>query len=53
MQLKKCIQCKLGDVPKTFAGVDELISDYSYSPNTKLNSGITKFINWYIIYNNK
>ena len=51
--IKEMYPMQAGDVSKTFAGVDELISDYSYSPNTKLNSGITKFINWYIIYNNK
>ncbi|MDB2442533.1 NAD-dependent epimerase/dehydratase family protein [Flavobacteriales bacterium] len=39
-----------GDVPRTFADVDELIRDYKYSPSTDISSGINSFISWFISY---
>ena len=39
-----------GDVPRTFADVDELIKDYEYSPSTAISSGIDIFIKWYVSY---
>ncbi len=39
-----------GDVPSTFADVSRLISDYQYKPNTDLDVGIKKFIEWYLDY---
>jgi UDP-glucuronate 4-epimerase len=39
-----------GDVPTTFADVDELIKDYNYSPSTAISSGIDSFISWFISY---
>ncbi|MBW8245119.1 NAD-dependent epimerase [Muricauda oceani] len=36
-----------GDVEKTWANVDELIMDYGYKPNTPINQGIHKFVDWY------
>jgi UDP-glucuronate 4-epimerase len=38
-----------GDVPKTFAGVDEL-SELGYRPSTPVEVGVEKFIEWYINY---
>jgi UDP-glucuronate 4-epimerase len=37
-----------GDVPKTFADLDELIKDYEYAPSTDIKTGISKFINWFM-----
>lgn len=39
-----------GDVPSTYADVSRLTSDYQYKPNTDLNVGIKKFIEWYLDY---
>lgn len=39
-----------GDVYKTFADVSELEKDFSYSPQTPLEKGITEFVNWYREY---
>ena len=36
-----------GDVEKTWANVDELIKDYGYKPNTPIDQGIHKFVDWY------
>ena len=41
-----------GDVPITFADVNNLIKDYDYSPSTLINEGLEKFIEWFKIYNN-
>ena len=41
-----------GDVVKTWADVSALIQDYNYSPNTSVEEGVKKFIDWYKEYNN-
>jgi UDP-glucuronate 4-epimerase len=45
--IKELYPMQPGDVPKTFANVNELIKDYNYSPSTGINFGIEKFIKWY------
>ena len=42
-----------GDVPKTFANVDELIKDYKYSPSTDIKLGIKNFVDWFKSYYKK
>ena len=49
--IKEMYPMQQGDVPKTFADVDELIKDYRYSPGTDIKSGIDDFIRWYKNYN--
>jgi len=49
--IKEMHPMQQGDVPKTFADVDELIKDYRYSPGTDIKSGIDDFIRWYKNYN--
>ena len=49
--IKKMYPMQQGDVPKTFADVDELIKDYEYSPCTGIKSGIENFMNWFLNYN--
>ena len=36
-----------GDVPATYANVDDLVSDFDYKPATTLEFGIGKFVDWY------
>lgn len=36
-----------GDIYKTFADVSGLKNDFGYSPNTPLEDGIRKFVEWY------
>ena len=36
-----------GDVPDTFADVDDLVSDFDYKPKTTVEEGIVKFVDWY------
>jgi len=49
--IKEMYPMQQGDVPKTFADIDELIKDYKYSPNTDIELGIESFMNWFLNYN--
>lgn len=39
-----------GDVPITYANVDELIDDIDFKPDTTIEEGISKFVKWYKEY---
>ena len=39
-----------GDVPDTFANVNNLIEDFGYRPATPVAQGIEKFVRWYRAY---
>ncbi len=41
-----------GDVPATFANVDDLVQDIGFKPNTSIEEGIGKFVDWYRAYYN-
>ena len=51
--IKEMYPMQQGDVPRTFADVDELIKDYKYSPSTGIKIGIENFINWLLNFNKK
>jgi len=42
-----------GDVPDTFANLDNLIKNFNYKPVTSVEEGVTKFVDWYIKYKEK
>jgi len=37
-----------GDVPATFADIEELAADTGFRPRTTLREGISKFVDWYL-----
>ena len=39
-----------GDVEHTYADVKDFISDTGYQPNTLIEDGVEKFINWFKKY---
>ena len=39
-----------GDVPDTYADVQELIHDTGYKPDTSVREGVQKFVDWYRDY---
>jgi len=39
-----------GDVPITYADIDELVDDIDFKPDTSIEDGITKFVEWYKQY---
>lgn len=42
-----------GDVPATHADVKALQNDFNYKPNTSIEDGIAKFVEWYQAYYQK
>src|ERR1035438_223311 len=38
---------QIGDVPDTFADVDELIADVGYKPDTPIEVGVRSFVDWF------
>jgi UDP-glucuronate 4-epimerase len=39
-----------GDVPNTFADVDDLVADVGFKPSTQIEDGIERFVQWYRSY---
>ena len=36
-----------GDVPDTYANVEDLIKEFKYKPSIPVKTGVTNFVNWY------
>jgi len=47
---KNLLPMQAGDVPATYADVDDLISDVGFKPSTSIEEGISKFVEWYREY---
>jgi UDP-glucuronate 4-epimerase len=47
---KEYLEMQPGDVPATYADVDDLTADVGFKPATPLRSGIERFIAWYKQY---
>ncbi len=47
---KNMMPIQAGDVPATFADVDDLIRDVGFKPDTPIETGIARFIEWYRDY---
>ena len=39
-----------GDVPDTYADVQDLITDVDYKPATPIETGVANFVDWYRSY---
>ena len=44
---KNLLPLQPGDVPATYANVDDLINDVGYKPSTTVEEGIANFVDWY------
>lgn len=47
---KNLLPMQPGDVPATYADVDDLIQDVGFKPDTPIAEGIRKFVEWYREY---
>jgi UDP-glucuronate 4-epimerase len=47
---KNFLPMQLGDVPATYADVDDLMRDVGYAPKTLIETGIARFVEWYKEY---
>ena len=45
---KRFMPMQAGDVPNTWADVSNLSKDFNYIPNTSVNTGVKKFVEWYM-----
>ena len=57
--IEKCLKIKAkkeflplqpGDVPDTYADVEDLIKEFDFKPKKSMNQGVKNFINWYLKY---
>ena len=47
---KEYLPMQPGDVYQTYADISELKKDFGYAPNTRLEDGLEKFVDWYKEY---
>ena len=48
--VKEFLPLQPGDVPSTYADIDDLIRDTEFQPSTTLKDGLRKFTEWWCIY---
>ena len=48
--IKNLLPMQPGDVPETFADVTELTQDVGFRPDTTLETGLARFVEWYRSY---
>jgi UDP-glucuronate 4-epimerase len=47
---KNFLPMQLGDVPDTFADIDDLVRDVGYRPATSIEVGVRNFVEWFCDY---
>ena len=47
---KNMLPWQLGDVPDTWADVEDLVADVGYRPSTPVEEGVRRFVEWYLEY---
>ena len=45
---KNMLALQAGDVPSTYADVNDLIADFDYKPETSIEEGVGEFVDWYL-----
>jgi UDP-glucuronate 4-epimerase len=49
---KNLLPLQPGDVPDTWADVEDLVTDVGYRPKTPVEEGVKRFVDWYVDYYN-
>ena len=47
---KNLLPLQAGDVPDTYADVEDLVRDVGYKPATSVEDGVRSFVDWYLAY---
>jgi UDP-glucuronate 4-epimerase len=47
---KNLLPMQAGDVPVTYADVDDLMKEVGFKPQTAIEEGLKKFVEWYRVY---
>lgn len=50
--VKNLLPMQSGDVPATYADIDDLVADFGFKPATPIEVGIKNFVDWYFEYFN-
>jgi UDP-glucuronate 4-epimerase len=45
---KRFLPMQAGDVPRTWANIDQLVADIGFRPATPIDVGVGKFVDWYL-----
>jgi len=48
--IKNFLPLQAGDVPETFADIDDLVRDVGYRPATPVEEGVRRFVDWFCEY---
>jgi UDP-glucuronate 4-epimerase len=48
--IKEFLPLQAGDVPDTYADVEDLVRDFDHKPSTPVEVGIQRFVDWYRSY---
>jgi UDP-glucuronate 4-epimerase len=49
---KILLPLQMGDVPNTWADIEDLVRDTGYAPQTQVEEGVRRFVEWYLDYYN-
>jgi len=49
---KELLPLQPGDVPDTYADVDDLVQEFNYKPSMSIRQGVNNFVDWYREYKN-
>jgi UDP-glucuronate 4-epimerase len=47
---KNLLPLQPGDVPDTWADVEDLVRDVGYRPETSIEEGVRNFVDWYLLH---
>jgi UDP-glucuronate 4-epimerase len=47
---KNLLPLQPGDVPDTYADIEDLVRDVQYRPATPIEVGVNNFVDWYVQY---
>lgn len=48
--IKNFLPMQPGDVTKTYANIDDLVNEFQFKPEVKIDEGLKEFVNWYRDY---
>lgn len=49
---KELLPLQPGDIPDTYADIDDLVKEFRYKPTMTVQQGVENFVAWYKLYNN-
>ena len=48
---KELLPLQPGDIPDTYADIDDLVKEFGYKPSMSVQQGVENFVAWYKLYN--